>query len=114
MCCRMTASPVGGGRQRDPPGGGPLQQAPALQPRTPSFRGLRNTRVVLLERSYLGADASVLVAALWGFVLWGFLVLAAAAEADGSAAGGVASAASTGPARRIKLRTGTTCLNIEG
>jgi hypothetical protein len=71
-----------------------------------------------MTKTYLGADVSVLVAALvWCFLLpWCFfvvLLLEAGAVADWSPEG-VVSAANTGLASRIRLRTGTTCLNIEG
>ena len=61
---------------------------------------------------YFGADESALFC-LWCFFewLWCFEVLLVAGAADVSVEG--VSAAYTGPASRIRLRTGTTCLNIE-
>ena len=66
--------------------------------------------------SYLGADEDESPVDFFDFLLWcAFLCVELLAGADEllSEAGGVVSAASTGPASRSRLRTGTIFLNIE-
>src|SRR5262249_29478779 len=76
----------------------------------------RASQKLKLAASYFGADEEESPVDFFDFLLWcAFLCVELLAGADEllSEAGGVVSAANTGPASRSRLRSGTSFLNIE-